>query len=165
MELMERFRHVATFGFMVEDTSRGEVRPGLKGSPLITYNLNTHDLARMQRALATLCDIFLAAGAKRVLPMVAGLEELSSSADVARLRGMRLAPGDFEVTAYHPLGTCRIGADPRTSACGPNHETHEIGALYVVDGSSVPTALGVNPQMTIMALALRAAEGIAQRLS
>jgi choline dehydrogenase-like flavoprotein len=165
MAVMEKFRHLATFGFLVEDTARGEVRPGLKGSPLITYNVNAYDLQRMQRALAILCDIFLAAGARRVMPMVAGLEEISSPADVARLRTMKMSPGDFEITAYHPLGTCRIGADPRTSVCGPSHETHEVGGLYVVDGSSVPTPLGVNPQMTIMALALRAAEGIDRRLS
>jgi choline dehydrogenase-like flavoprotein len=164
VELMEQFRHLATFGFLVEDTGRGEVRPGLKGSPLITYNLCETDLARMQRALGVLCDVFFAAGARRVLPLVAGLEELASPSDVARLRARKLRPGDFEITAYHPLGTCRIGADPRTSVCGPDHETHEVGRLFVVDGSSVPTPLGVNPQMTIMALALRAGEIIDRRL-
>jgi choline dehydrogenase-like flavoprotein len=165
MDLMERFRHLATFGFLLEDTSRGEVRPGLKGSPLITYNLNDTDLGRVQRALAVLCEIFMAAGARRVLPMVAGMEELESPADLARLRTMRMRPGDVEITAYHPLGTCRIGADPRTSVCGPDHEAHEVGRLFVVDGSSVPTPLGVNPQMTIMAMALRAGERIDARLS
>jgi glycine/D-amino acid oxidase-like deaminating enzyme len=164
MDLMEAYRHVATFGFMIEDTSRGRVRKGPRGSPLITYDLNAADTAKMQRAIGILSDLFFAAGAKRVLPMVAGMEELGSKEDVAKLRSMRIRPGDFEVTAYHPLGTCRIGSDARTSVLGPDHQAHELPGLYVTDGSAVPSPLGVNPQMTIMAMALRAAEGIDARL-
>jgi hypothetical protein len=164
MDLMEAYRRVATFGFMIEDTSRGRVRTGPLGAPLLTYNLNADDTAKMQRAYAILCDMFLAAGAKRVLPMISGMDEVSSAADVASLRRMKVRPGDFEVTAYHPLGTCRIGVNPRTSVLGADHQTHEVLGLYVTDGSAVPSALGVNPQMTIMAMALRAAEGIDARL-
>ena len=47
---------------------------------------------------------------------------------------------------------------------GPDHETHEVESLYVMDGSAVPSSLGVNPQMTIMAMALRAAEQLAAKL-
>jgi hypothetical protein len=164
-ELMEAYRRVATFGLMIADTSRGRVRPGPSGSPIITYDLNESDTARMVRGIAILSDLFFAAGARRVLPMVAGMEELSSPSDVAALSARRVRPGDFEVTAYHPLGTCRIGVDPKTSVLGPDHQSHEVPGLYVADGSAVPTPLGVNPQMTIMAMALRAAEGIDARLS
>jgi len=160
MDVIESYRNLATFGFMIEDTSRGEVRPGPRGSPLITYRLNDTDTKRMQRGISILCEVFFGAGAKRVLPMLPGAEELSTPADIDRVRTARLRPGDLEVSAYHPLGTCRMGTDPSSSVVGPTHETHEVAALYLVDGSAVPTPLGVNPQMTIMALALRAAEGI-----
>jgi choline dehydrogenase-like flavoprotein len=150
---------------MIEDTSRGHVRPGPRGSPLITYDLNRADAAKLQRGIATVCDVFLAAGARRVFPFLPGVQELSSKRDVAALRARSLAPSDIEVTAYHPLGTCRMGTDPRTSVVGPDYETHEVKSLYVADGSAVPSALGVNPQLTIMAMALRAAETIDGRLS
>jgi choline dehydrogenase-like flavoprotein len=163
--LMEQYRHVATFGFMIEDTSRGEVRPGPRGSPLITYNMNRTDTAKMARATAVMCEIFLAAGARRVLPFLPGMQEVSSHRDVERLRAMDMRAGDFEVTAFHPLGTCRIGTDPRTSVLGPDYQAHEVSGLYVADGSAVPSALGVNPQMTIMAMALQAGEIIDSRLS
>ena len=168
MQIMEAYRNVATFGFMIEDTSRGRVRPGIgpmRGSPLITYNLNAADTAKMARAIAILCDLYLAAGARRILPFVAGMDEVRTAADVRALRSTTIRPGDFEVTAFHPLGTCRIGTDPRTSVIGPDHETHDVRSLYVCDGSAIPSALGVNPQMTIMAMALRAAEIIDGRLN
>ncbi|HEX3344331.1 MAG TPA: GMC family oxidoreductase, partial [Polyangiaceae bacterium] len=165
VDLMERYRNLALFGFMIEDTSRGEVRPGAGGSPLILYNMNRRDAARMHKAMAVMCEVFLAAGAQRVYPMIPGMEEVSSLDDVRRLRAMDLGPTAFDVTAYHPLGTCRIGTDPESSVLGPDFETHEVERLFVADGSAVPSPLGVNPQLTIMSMALRAAEIIDRRLS
>lgn len=165
MDVMERYRNMATFGFMLEDTSRGQVRPGLAGSPLITYHLNDHDVRRMVRGIEIVSELFFAAGASRVMPFLPGAEDMTNPAEISRIRAREVRAGDIEVTAYHPLGTCRMGDDPRTSVVGPSHETHETARLFVVDGSVVPTPLGVNPQMTIMALAHRAAEGIDARLA
>ncbi len=66
------------------------------------------------------------------------------------------------VGAYtvHPLASCRIGDDPATSACHPNHELRDHPGIFVTDGSAVPGALTVNPAMTIAALAERAVPGI-----
>jgi len=164
-ELMEQYRNVALFGFMLQDHSRGEVREGPKGSPLVVYNLSKKDAMRMRKGFELVCEVFLAAGAKRVLPFIAGLDEVRSARDLEALRSRRLLPGDFEVTAFHPLGTARMGVDPRRSVIGPDHEAHDVERLFVCDGSVMPSSLGVNPQMTIMALALRAAEIIDERLS
>jgi glycine/D-amino acid oxidase-like deaminating enzyme len=164
MELMDRFMNIAQFGFMIQDTGRGAVRAGPGGLPLITYNLSRLDTARMQRGFEILSEVFLRAGAERVLPMIMGCDEILSEAALARMRRMKMSPGDFEVTAYHPLGTCRLGTDRERSCVDPDHEAHDTPGLYVTDGSAVPSSLGVNPQMTIMALALRAAEIIDSRL-
>ena len=164
MEMMARYPYLATFGFMIEDTSRGEVREGPGGSPLMFYNLNKQDTAKLQRGMEILCEVYQSAGARRVLPFAIGHEDVSTRESLSRLRASRLRAGDFDVTAFHPLGTCRIGTDPRTSCVGPDHEAHDVGGLYVTDGSAVPSALGRNPQMTIMALAARAAEIIDSRL-
>jgi choline dehydrogenase-like flavoprotein len=165
MEVMEAYRQVATFGFMIRDSSRGAVRPGPNGAPLLTYNLNAEDTLKMQRGIALLCEVFLAAGAKRVLPFLAGTDEVRTARDVDGLRARSITASDIEVTAFHPLGTCRIGSDPRAAVLGPDHEVNGVEGLYVADGSAVPTPLGVNPQMTIMAMALRAAELIDARLA
>jgi choline dehydrogenase-like flavoprotein len=57
-----------------------------------------------------------------------------------------------------------MGSDPRASVVDVHHEAHDLRGLFVVDGSTVPGPLGVNPQMTIMAMATRAAGKIAERL-
>jgi choline dehydrogenase-like flavoprotein len=122
--------------------------------------MNHFDARRVHQALATLCEVFLQAGAHTVFPFVAGQPPIQSKSDILRFRSQSLRPGDFSISAYHPLGTCRIGVDPKRSCLGPDHQSHETSGLYVVDGSAVPSSLGANPQLTIMAMALRAAEGI-----
>jgi choline dehydrogenase-like flavoprotein len=59
--------------------------------------------------------------------------------------------------AFHPLGTARMGGVPTLAVLDPNGRLHDVEGLYVADASAVPTALGVNPQITIMTLATRLA--------
>ena len=66
---------------------------------------------------------------------------------------------------WHLLGTARMGADPETSVVDPWGRAHDVGNLYVVDGSVFVTSGGVNPTNTIAALALRIAEGLVERRS
>jgi choline dehydrogenase-like flavoprotein len=63
----------------------------------------------------------------------------------------------------HPLGTLRFGEDPATSVLRPDCRTHDLANLYVADGSFMPSALGVNPSLTIVANALRVGDIIAER--
>jgi choline dehydrogenase-like flavoprotein len=105
-----------------------------------------------------------AAGARRIYPFVVGHPPLDTAADLEAFRRERLGPSDFVWTSYHPLGTCRMGRDPRTSVVGLDHEVHDVPGLYVVDGSTVRGPIGVNPQMTIMAMATRAAARIHERI-
>ncbi len=164
-EAMESYDRMAIFGFMISDTSRGRVRLGPSGRPLITYMLNRKDMDRIQRGTVAMGDIYFAAGAKRLYNPIAGHEIIDDQAGLDRLAGSRLRAINVELTAYHPLGTCRMGVDPRKSVTDARHESHEISNLFIVDGSSVPSPLGVNPQVTIMALATRFAQLLDQRIS
>jgi choline dehydrogenase-like flavoprotein len=161
-ELMEAYEHIGYMGFMIEDTSRGRVRLGPGGRPLMTYVMNDHDVSTIKRGVEILARIYLAAGAEAVFPLVKGFTEMRDLRDLERLRVARLTARDFELTAHHPLGTARMGVDPRRSVVGPTHEAHDLARLFICDGSSVPSCLGVNPQVTIMALATRAAPFIAR---
>ena len=163
-QLMENYNHIAMFGIMVKDTSRGQVRLGPGGMPLILYWVNKKDRMQLQRGMEILSRIYFAAGAKEVYPGLSGWEVLRSTRDVDRMAKAKVSVNQFDVSAYHPLGTCIMGNDPRKSVVGTTHETHDLKNLYICDGSAVPSSLGVNPQVTIMALATRASEFIARRV-
>ncbi len=61
----------------------------------------------------------------------------------------------MEVLTVHALATCRMGGDPTRSVVNPWGESWDVERLFLVDGSIVPSSLGVNPQETIMSLSTR----------
>ncbi|HEX2570338.1 MAG TPA: GMC family oxidoreductase N-terminal domain-containing protein [Polyangia bacterium] len=165
VEVMESYDRLASFGFMIEDTSSGRVRRGPGGRPIITYVVNDNDVSRLKRGVDILGRVFFAAGAKKVYTPIHGFDELSHPEELERLRQARVHARDFQLSAYHPLGTARMGLSPRHSVVDPDHQVHDLPGLYVADGSVMPSSLAVNPQLTIMALATRAADRLTARLS
>jgi choline dehydrogenase-like flavoprotein len=141
---MASYPRLAQCGLMVSDSSRGRVHP--RGGPLIRYDLGAPDVARFRAGLARLEELFRAAGAREVyLPLPPGVPP-------ARARAR-----DLKLMAFHPLGTARADAHPERGVVDPDLRVHGVQGLYVADGSVMPSALGVNPQITIMALATRLA--------
>ena len=61
----------------------------------------------------------------------------------------------------HLMGTCRMGDDPRTSVVNADGRSWDIPNLWICDGSLFPTSGGVNPSLTIQALACRIGDRIA----
>ena len=66
--------------------------------------------------------------------------------------------------SFHIMGTARLGDSPRFSATNPEGETWDVKNLYVMDGSSFPNASGVNPMISIEAIAHRNANALAVRI-
>jgi len=66
--------------------------------------------------------------------------------------------------SIHELGTARMGTDPRKSVLNPFQQSHDVKNLLVVDGSSHVSASCHNPTWTIMALAWRSCEHLADQL-
>jgi len=63
--------------------------------------------------------------------------------------------------SIHELGTARMGTDPKTSVLNQFQQSHDVRNLFVVDGSSHVSASCQNPTWTIMALAWRSCEHLA----
>jgi choline dehydrogenase-like flavoprotein len=147
-EAMADYRRLAQFGLMVSDSSRGSVR-AVAGRPLIRYDMQDADLLRFRAGLARIRELFEAAGARQVYLPLPG-----------NVRPERARPRDLKLMAFHPLGTARADARPTRGVIDGDLAVHGIMGVYVADGSAVPSSLGVNPQLTIMALATRLAFGL-----
>jgi choline dehydrogenase-like flavoprotein len=66
--------------------------------------------------------------------------------------------------SIHELGTCRMGDDPKTSVLNKWNQSHDIKNLFVVDGAAFVSGGWQNPTMTILALAMRSAEYLAEQM-
>jgi choline dehydrogenase-like flavoprotein len=147
-ELMLSFPNLSQFGVMVSDVSRGFVRERA-GRPEIRYDLQQEDVDLFRRGIELLAELYRAAGAKRIFYPIDGAPEGPLPE--------RLRAHDLTLMAFHPLGTARADARPDRGVVDANLELHGARGVYVADASVVPSSLGVNPQITIMALATRLA--------
>ena len=147
-ELMLSFPNLSQFGVMVSDVSRGFVRERA-GRAEIRYDLQDEDVKLFRRGIELLAELYRAAGAKRVFLPVDGAPEGPLPE--------RLHAHDLTLMAFHPLGTARADARPERGVVDGDLRLYGMEGVYVADASAVPSSLGVNPQITIMALATRLA--------
>ena len=162
---LRKLKHAASAGCMIRDRGRGRVRWQGEGRlPDIAYELDDQDRVRFIEGARQMARIYFAAGAHTSFPLMNPGVEPARSLDAA----LAQLPDDLPARRLNPYGshpqsTCRISADPRQGVCKPTGETHEVENLFVADGSLFPTALGVNPQITILALATGIARDLARR--
>ena len=165
MRAVDSLPHLAMFGVLIRDETRGRVWFDVKGNPAVTYNLTREDTARLHHGMVRTGEMCLAAGARRLYTSLIGSDAIESPEDFDRFKTRSLTPSEMALVSYHPLGTCRMGRDKKTSVVDLDHQAHDVPGLFIVDGSTVPGPPGVNPQIIIMAMATRAAQRIAARLS
>lgn len=164
MERLERFDRMAVIGVHLSERSEGRVRLR-RGRLAITYRLRGDDAAALRFGIARAADVHFAAGAREAYPPLGRVPALRPGEQAALAANAQARPGNLRLEAFHPMGTARMGTDPRSSVVGPSGESHDVPGLWVADASLFPTAVGVNPMLTIMAFARRVAGGLAERVS
>jgi choline dehydrogenase-like flavoprotein len=169
-ELIAQLPHLTGIGLLLRDRSEGEVKTGRAGGPRVSYRLNGGDINHVRTGLDGAAQILEASGARRIFSSHARLVSYEP-ARTPREQFLRDAdavgygPGRCTFYAFHPMGSARLGSSPSTSATKPDGETWETRGLYVMDGSSFPSASGVNPMITIEAIAHLNATRLAAKLA
>lgn len=159
---LANYGHVAQWGVQVRARAHGRVRRGLFG-PSIRYDMTDEDVRTMKVGVERLTEMAFAAGAREVLPGVAGLPDRITSVDpIRRIHDLPDTPALFHTIAAHLFGTAVMSPDPRRGVVKSSGEAHALAGLWVADSSPFPTNLGVNPQHTICAWAWTVAERVAQ---
>jgi len=161
---LKNYRHMACVGVMVSDTSAGKVTVGPDGEPMMTYNTNQRDADTLKKAMLISARILFAVGAKKVFTSTTCFPQIKSLVEVEKLQDLKVDATQFLLMAFHPMGTCRMGTDPKKSVVNLDMQTHDLENLYIADASVFPTSLGVNPQETIWAFATKCAENIVKKL-
>jgi choline dehydrogenase-like flavoprotein len=156
-QVMQGFPHLGSTIVLVRDGrdrghSSGDVRTSRAGATRIRYRLAARDAERMRDGIVAATRAHLAAGATEAWTLHDPPERLRPGDNLARIAARSLAPNRVTVFSAHVNGTCRMGVSREHSACTPDGQLRGSPGIYVMDGSLLPTAPGVNPQETIMAL-------------
>lgn len=157
MENAKKISHLAMFGGIVHDQGGGTLYRTLGREPIATYRMDRRDRAKIPKLIRTMAHAFFAAGAQEVFLPVLGLRGLGRD-QFNRFNLDRIPSNRLECASQHPLGSAQMGAFSEHSVVDSNGRVWGIESLYIADGSIVPTSLGVNPQLSIMAIATRIAE-------
>jgi choline dehydrogenase-like flavoprotein len=144
-------------------SSNGDVTALRKGGTRIRYKISPSDSVTLTQGIEAAARIHFAAGAREVLTLHSPQLRFTSPAQVGAITSAPRGVNQLGLFSAHVNGTCRIGQDPKTSGCNSDGERHGAPGVYVADGSLFPTAPGVNPQATIMALATIVAQRIMSR--
>jgi choline dehydrogenase-like flavoprotein len=153
------YDRIGSIGVHLTDDSAGRVGAGRDGSLRMTYRLSDEDAGRIAFGIARAAEVHFAAGAAEVYPNI-GRSPVLRPGDLAEFEATSFKPSELRLEAFHPMGTARMCDDPGAGACAPDGSVNGVSGLYVADASLFPTAVGVNPMMTIIALAKRVASGI-----
>ncbi len=156
--LLEMYNHLSVWGVLVEDSHPGRLYFTPKGRPLATYKITPADQARVLEGVVKLSELFFAAGARKVILPIRGMEYLHGPDDIQKLQQAKIKARQLNLFSVHLLGTCRMGQNAKTSVVNLDHRVHGLKNVYISDASVFPGPIRVNPMITIMALATRAAQ-------
>lgn len=170
--LMQRCAHASAIIALTRDASGGRVRVRRDGTAVTDYRPGRAEQSLIAQGIVAAARVHLAAGAEEVLTLHTNGPSLrqtkaTTSSDIEafcqRLRREPLAGNRSLLFSAHQMGTCRIGRDARTAVCDENGQVFGVRGLFVADASAFPASSGVNPMITVMALAKCVAEGISAR--
>ena len=162
--------HVSvSIALMIDGFGNGEeggtvtLRPD--GGPRLDYPQGPRHFECFRASMKALARAHLANGALRLSSLHVPAVTVTSEKDLPALEAAPLGPNRCGLFTAHQMGGCRMGADPARSVVNPELRHHFVENLWVADGSSFPTGLGVNPMESIYAVSSWAAQHVRSALA
>jgi len=164
-ETMAQCDHVAAFLAIVRDRNVGRISIARDGGTAIEYAPAAPERALLMRAAVELARVHKAAGARQIIPLVTPPHTWRDGEAfdpwLDSLGKRAITANRILLFSAHQMSSCRIGKDPASSVADPDGQVHGTPGVWVTDASAMPTASGVNPMLSLMALARRTATRMA----
>ncbi|GLJ25900.1 hypothetical protein SUGI_0496530 [Cryptomeria japonica] len=172
-QTMLKFSRTCSFIVLLRDRGSGTVAPKADGSLDIKYKLQPDDEERAREGVEKGLRVLAAAGAVEVGSHHQDLESFKLGPDSSRIHDKDFEEyvsrvgkkGGAPLYCAHQMGSCRMGVSSGESAVDENGESWEVEGVYVADGSVLPTALGINPMITIQSIAYCIAHNVVQYIN
>ncbi|ARU57684.1 glucose-methanol-choline oxidoreductase [Oleiphilus messinensis] len=136
------------------------------GSPVLDYPITDVMWQGLRDAYLKMAEVQFAAGAKTVRLIHLDSPVFTSwSQAKASIQALPMAIHRARLFSAHQMGGCSMGENPKSSVVNSLGEHHQLRNLNVIDGSTFPTSIGANPQLSIYGMAAMQATHLANRLS
>lgn len=173
---MTRIRNQAVFIALTRDTGEGHITLDKQGDPVLHYWPNEVDRRHLVRGMQEVTRIVFAGGGTTVnhnfSPLLSlrseqgkpgAVSEATMKQFLGEIERRGIMPNRVVVGTAHQMGTCRLGSSAKTAVANPNGQVFGVEGLYISDASGFPTASGVNPMLSTMALAYHVAQRVKAR--
>lgn len=173
---MKRVAYNAAYIILTRDTGEGHITLDKQGDPIIHYWPNETDQRQLIRGMREITRIIFAgggtaAGCSYTPPLVlesedgkpGAVSQAKLDAYFAEIERRGVVSTRLGLGTAHQMGTCRLGGDAKTAVADPYGEVYGVRGLFIADASGFPSASGVNPMLSTMALAYRVAQNVKSR--
>lgn len=154
------WRHMGIFYAACRGSGLGTIRvfPGT-GEAIVRYPTSREDRFNLSVGMGKLCEALFAGGSRRIYPGLRDCPVLTSPDDVRKLLAAAgpsgFPAGNMSISTVHISSSCPMGENQALCPVDSRGRLRGFDNLYLGDASIIPDAPGVNPQGTVMALALR----------
>lgn len=177
-----QFKHMTGFISLARDRDSGRVYPDpVDGRVRIAYTPSAFDKQHIMEGMLALAKINYVAGASEIFtvtegspvfkrePLPTGAQDSGINDDefqawLSEIKKKGLHTPDTSFGSAHQMGTCRMGTSAKSSVVDPKGKVWATEGLYVADASVFPSASGVNPMVTNMAISDWISRGVAREL-
>ena len=159
-ELLQDYNKMALTGVIIEDSTTGSVKRAPFGLGGARYMLTDFDHERLLEGATRLAELHFAMGAKKVLLPFAHMHMAHSVDELKKINVKSIPKSTMDMFTVHLMGTAQMGSRPERSVVDPSGQLWDLPGCYVADASILPSFTAVNPQVSIMALAMLVASRI-----
>ncbi|HVF80628.1 MAG TPA: GMC family oxidoreductase [Flavisolibacter sp.] len=150
---MQRYNRMACTGILVGSESNAEVRVGGLTKRDIRYKPTQRDFDAVLDGVELAGLIYLKAGAECVMPNTFKYHEYPDENALKRLKHDVKDSSDITLGSGHPQGGNILSRNRKKGVVDEQFKVYGYDNLFISDASVFPTSVGVNPQITVMALA------------
>jgi choline dehydrogenase-like flavoprotein len=152
--LIKRFNNYAMAGIVVRDDNIGRVSLTTTNRPSVSYEPGKRELVSLANGVKILGKMWFALGARRIIIPHRTTNIIENEIEIPKLVDNILNDSkNLLLGSAHPQSGNKIGTDQANSVVDSDCKVHGFSNLFVCDASVFPTAVGVNPQITVMAVA------------
>lgn len=159
-ELLRDYNRMALTGVLIEDSTTGSVQRAPFGLGGARYSITDYDHERLVEGARHLAELHFAMGASKVILPFAHMHVAHSVDELAKITSKNIKKSTLDMFTVHLMGTAQMGSRPESSVVDPSGQLWDLPGCYVADASLFPSAVAVNPQVSIMALAMLVASRV-----